>query len=109
MMCYKAGEFARVIVGSHSRCGQFPPGVRSSEPAILGSCNPCYLELGSSEEWRVDLPQPLGGVLFVVVGAVILMRGRINIEGTGSELTGMVARLVGILFIAVGLWFMLSG
>jgi hypothetical protein len=57
----------------------------------------------------VDLPQPLGGVLFVVVGAVILMRGRINIEGTGPELTGMVARLVGILFIAVGLWFMLSG
>ena len=48
------------------------------------------------------------GLIFGVVGIIVMLKGRIRLESTNIFLSGVVARIVGFLFIGLGIYLLAS-
>lgn len=48
----------------------------------------------------------LVGLIFTVVGLIIMLKGRIKLEDTEIFLKGIIARIASLLFIALGIYLL---
>jgi drug/metabolite transporter (DMT)-like permease len=48
----------------------------------------------------------LVGLIFGVVGIIVMLKGRIRLEDTDIFLNGVIAKIAGLLFIALGIYLL---